>query len=92
MLGAIHELGNGSLEPIYKDVTNTWQIRSYLDEFGPQQTGRGMRKRPRSNNTPTFDKRLAFLETQPNPTPLNDHQRRLQTRSAALGTLILKNV
>jgi hypothetical protein len=36
--------------------------------------------------TPDFDKLQSFLQTQPNPTPINDHQRRLQTRAAALGS------
>jgi hypothetical protein len=45
-----------------------------------------MPKGPNVVITPDFDKLKSFLQTQPNPTLINDHQKRLQTRSAALGS------
>jgi hypothetical protein len=45
-----------------------------------------MPKGPIVDITPDYDKRQSFLQTQPNPPPTNDHQKRLQTRAAALGS------
>ena len=65
-VSSIHEQKNGPLECYFKNVTNFEQDKIC---FWPQQTGILMPKRPRSDIIPTFDKRQAFLETQPNSNP-----------------------
>jgi hypothetical protein len=82
----LHEQKNGHLGSIYKDVTDFTQIKDHRAVFHPYKLEQRMPKGSIVDITPEFDKRQSFLQTQPNPPPTNDHQKRLQTRAAALGS------